>query len=87
MREKFKVGDRVVPKANTLQCHHKLLTQGKIYEVVLDLGYLNGIVKADHGDLYWSMPELAFDKYVVPKNIIGGHLLTEDSLSKLGKLI
>ena len=71
--KKFKVGDKVVPTETTLSFNLDILTKGKVYEVIETRH--GAVVEADNGRSFWSLPHLAFDKYVESKNIVGGNIL------------
>ena len=78
----------VNPKENMMYGYHPDMEElrGKIYTIAhitvsTFRDYKVYMVK-EVGGFSFGTDTLSF---VVPKNIIGGHLLTEDSLDKLGK--
>ena len=75
MSNKFKLGDRVIPKKGTLKVWGDDLTIGKVYKVVPKKTNRDMLVVYDDGgEQFWETPDEFFER-VYDKVIAGGKLL------------
>jgi len=81
--QQLKVGDKVI-----MTEERTFFPKGSI-QVVHSINSLSSsctyYLKRDGGD-YFAPYNNTYRQYI-PKNVIGGHLLAEDSLDKLGKML